>query len=93
MEFNQLPRNEHGQYDKWTWPGGYPIYYLAADSEPICADCANLPEFRTWDESDLEHLIVASDINWETTNLVCANCDNTIESAYAYTLQGDDRIE
>ena len=79
----QLAPDSDGTYPAWAWPGGYPIFYLAADCETICATCANKPEFRTWNEDDLEHLIIASDINWETTDMVCGNCNERIESAYA----------
>ena len=79
----QLPRESDGMYPIWAWPGGYPIYYLSSDCETICAHCANSPDFRTWDGADLEHLIIASDVNWEDPSMYCANCNERIESAYA----------
>lgn len=74
--------NENGNRDTFAWPGGYPIYYLAKDCEPICANCANKEEFLIADTDDKQWYIVAQKINWEDTSLQCAHCNKQIESAY-----------
>ena len=79
----QLPRDSDGNHPKWAWPGGYPIYYMAADDSVVCASCANGSAYRTWNEDDLEHIIVAHGINWEDSALYCDDCNGRIESAYA----------
>jgi hypothetical protein len=40
-------REENGKFPTFAFPGGYPIYYLMADNEILCPDCANLPEAYT----------------------------------------------
>jgi hypothetical protein len=64
-----------------AWPGGYPIYFLTADGEPLCPHCveANRQEIEAamdgWE-------VVGSDIHWEGEPLICAHCYVEIESAY-----------
>lgn len=70
-----LPKNESGEYDKYAWPGGYPIYYLSKYTVQ-CVDCAN----KDTDEDDP---IIEHDINWEDPSLYCDICGKRIESAYA----------
>ena len=43
-------REENGKFPTFAFPGGYPIYYLAADNEVLCPDCANFPEAFTTEE-------------------------------------------
>ncbi len=83
MDQKQLPRDADGKYPAYAWPGGYPIFYMAADDSVVCSTCANSPDYRTWNEDDIEHILVASDINWESTDLYCDDCGERIESAYA----------
>lgn len=85
MELNgctniQLVRKE---WPKRTWPGGYPIYYLAKDGGALCNKCANDNIELTSDpyaESDWR--IVAADINYEDHDLYCDHCSQLIEAAY-----------
>lgn len=82
-------RNDKGEFDKYAWPGGYPIFYLAADSGVFCPDCANKEQLVKDADSqpgypDLDQWrIVAADINYENPDLYCDNCSKRIESAYA----------
>lgn len=65
-------RNSKGEYDKYAWPGGYPLYYLSGpDDEPLCAECASK-----------DNAVTCAQINWEDTELVCLNCYGKIEAAY-----------
>ena len=78
----QLPPNNQGKHDACAWPGGYPIFYMAADDSVVCSKCANKDDYRTWNEDDTEHILVASDVNWEDNTMICADCNEQIESAY-----------
>jgi len=82
-------RDETGMLPAYAWPGGYPIYYLCADSGILCPNCANTePAVRQADkepdcpDSD-QWRIVAGDVNWEDDSLACDHCNQRIESAYA----------
>ena len=84
-----LAKNEDGAYAKYTWPGGYPVFYLVADNGVLCADCANTE--RSADTANLDpHCpdddqwrIVAAGVNYEDSQLYCDHCNERIESAYA----------
>lgn len=91
----KLPRNDDGTLPAFAWPGGYPIYYLFADGEVCCPDCANgqngseatILEGAGMFEVNRTGLdpgwtIVASDVHWEGDALQCAHCNAQIESAY-----------
>jgi hypothetical protein len=86
-------RNEKGEYDKYAWPGLYPIYYVTDDNCALCADCANneaevkkaeeqVAADPEWRGAYAQWLIVAADVNWEDTELYCDHCNKRIESAY-----------
>jgi hypothetical protein len=73
----------------YAWPGGYPVYYLAADGEVICPECANANLAQIdgaikagprsgWDDWRL----VASDVNYEDAHMTCAHCNKGIPCAY-----------
>ncbi len=83
-----LRRDSGGTYPAHAWPGGYPIYYLAADNGVMCSACANLNECRNLDPDcpdDSQWRIVASGVHWEGEPIVCENCNTEIESAYGPT--------
>jgi hypothetical protein len=71
----------------YAWPGGYPVYCIAADSAPLCFDCVKnnfklvLGEMRAPSRND-QWRVVAIDINYEDTDCWCAHCEKQIESAY-----------
>lgn len=66
---------------KYAWPGGYPLYAIAQDGEPICISCVNsIPEFI--DVDDPQWNIVGVTVNWEDPVLECASCNDPIECAY-----------
>ena len=82
---NPIAKDETGQYISYAWPGGYPIFHLAADGEPLCATCCNenAKQIDAAEEYlDPDWQIVASDINWEDEHMYCAHCNKQIESAY-----------
>lgn len=84
-----LAKGDSGQYPKYAWPGGYPIFYLTADQGVLCPDCANTERSALIDQLDAncpdddQWRIIASDCNWEDPDLHCDHCSKRIESAYA----------
>ena len=70
----------------YAWPGGYPLYLITADSEPLCFDCA-LKNFREiWfamnrDNCAPDWRIVACEINEEDFDLRCSHCEEPIEAS------------
>lgn len=65
-----------GKLPAYIWPGGYPLYYIAAETgEVFCTECAN--------QQDAEPEITHYDVNWEDGELFCCGCGQRIESAYA----------
>lgn len=82
-----IHKDDNGNYPSFAWPGGYPIYYLMGDCECLCPDCANDPtnpihEDKSEEDQHGEWRIVASDINWEDSQMFCVHCGKQIESAY-----------
>lgn len=63
--------------------GGYPLFYVTANSEALCADCvqAELPQCQ--DPNEPSWFVVAHAVNWEDPDLCCDHCGDRIESAYA----------
>lgn len=72
-----------------AFPGGYPLFYITADCETLCPKCVNdnlalcvdgrnSPDDFIDDSWKVTHY----DINWESTDMQCANCYCQIESAY-----------
>jgi hypothetical protein len=74
----------------YAWPGGYPMHFICSDGESLCFACGRkelsniIPAIR--DKACDGWRVVATDINYEDSNLDCAHCSQPIESAY-----GDDR--
>jgi hypothetical protein len=73
----------HKSWERWAWPGGYPIYYVCKDGRLLCSHCAN-EEIKLTSDPDAasDWCIVASDINYEDPDLTCDHCGKRIESAY-----------
>ena len=76
-------RDDDGSLPKYTWPGGYSIYYICADSGVLCPDCANSDDVINAEPYDNQWVLVEHDCNWEDPELYCDNCSKRIESAYA----------
>lgn len=83
-----------GDVSAYAWPGGYPLYYLAADNETFCTECVNKHIKRivdaTIDGDNKEWELVARDVNWEDANMQCVQCNKRIESAYAEDSEDED---
>lgn len=72
---------ERREWDKYAWPGGYPLYYFTKDGGCLCSKCATDNLEQTLGD-DSAWKIEQVDINYEDTSLYCDNCNKTIESAY-----------
>lgn len=73
----------HGAY---AWPGGYPRFFVMSDGEALSFEAAKaerrliLEAIRDQDRSGWR--VVACDINWEDSALVCAHTGKPIPAAY-----------
>lgn len=75
----------------YAWPGGYPLYFIANDGEPLSfesvrenyAQCARA--IRTPGYGVSGWRIVGCAVNWEDNTLRCAHSGELIESAYGVT--------
>lgn len=77
----------------FAWPGGYPLYFIAADGETvafetvraefrrICREYLDAAKPGAW--PDKAWLIAGCQINYEDGELYCAHSNARIESAYA----------
>ena len=74
-----------------AWPGGYPMYFVMADGEPLSFTAARQErdQIRTALQdaqdgySDAQWTPIAVEINWEDPHLICAHTNKRIRSAYA----------
>jgi hypothetical protein len=68
----------------YAWPGGYPRFAITADGAALCWRCceSNGPEIAASEDPRDGGHVVALDINWEDSALVCDDCGAFIESAY-----------
>jgi len=81
----ELPTFRGGQLMAYTFPGLYPIFYVASENARplgtlyvVCAKCGNTDRHNRKN-------IIGYDVNYDDASLYCDVCDNKIESAY-----GDD---
>jgi len=74
---------ENGKLQSYTWPGGYPIFYVTADCGKLCPDCANANRELLSDVNDPQWFVICCDVNYEDVDLTCDNCNKPIEAAYA----------
>jgi hypothetical protein len=78
----------HGEY---AWPGGYQMYFIAADGAPLSFDTVR-KEWRNvlssmWGHAggmsvDDSWRVVGCDINYEDNELYCAHTNERIPAAY-----------
>jgi hypothetical protein len=73
----------HGPY---AWPGAYPYYFITSDGAALSFKAAK-QERRNILEAIHTHTsngwrIVAIEINWEDSSLLCDHTNERIESAY-----------
>ena len=75
----------------YAWPGGYPLFAITTDGGCLCHKCVK-DNYRIIRESQRDDSrdgwqVDAVDVNWESTDLYCDNCDQAIESAYGESTQ------
>lgn len=87
MKIQDIERLSDGTLPAYAWPGGYPIYYLAADNGVLCAKCAN--EFTEGRDTEEQLKPVAADIHYEGADMHCEHCNVVIESAYGNPDEGE----
>ena len=71
----------------YAWPGGYPMYALCADGEPLCVESVreNYKQILRATRnpgSDKQWEIIGIDVHWEGEPLECAHSGKSIDSAY-----------
>jgi hypothetical protein len=70
----------------FAWPGGYPLYFVCSDGEPLSFKAARehasliCQAIRDKDRSGWQ--VIGADVNWEDPSLTCAHTGKPIESAY-----------
>ena len=74
-------------YGPYSWPGGYPVFFIMADGEALSFTAALQNAYLIREAidspgSDEQWRAVACDINWENDSLRCAHTDERIPSAY-----------
>lgn len=72
------------EWEKFAWPGGYPLFLVCDDGETLCVNCGNAHFERTVEPGD-QFYVAFPDINYEDPSLYCCHCGTRIPSAY-----GDD---
>lgn len=74
------------RYGGYTWPGGYPMFFVTSDGAALHFDCVK-ENFRSVVDSIKNKIddgwrVVGCDINYEDNDLICDQCGKKIESAY-----------
>ncbi len=65
----------------YAWPGGYPLYFIADDGEPLSFAAVRENFHQVLDA--MRHGNGAVVVNWEGGELHCAHTGERIPSAYA----------
>ena len=71
----------------YAWPGGYPLYFIAAEGEALSFKAVqdNIKEVMRATYSRQygnDWRVVGVQVNWEDDHLFCAHTNERIESAY-----------
>ena len=72
----------------YAWPGGYPLYFLAADGcalsfEAVRGKIRQVLHAMRHPGTDRDWQIIAVDVNWEDESLFCAHTGQLIPAAYS----------
>jgi hypothetical protein len=68
---------------KYTSIGTCPICYITANESVLCATCVQDNQEACCNRERLDWFVVKHAPNWEDPELVCSQCAERIESAYA----------
>jgi hypothetical protein len=70
----------------YAWPGGYPLFFITDDGAALSFDTVKAEienvQHSIETESNDGWRVVAVDVNWEDSNLLCDHSGQRIESAY-----------
>ena len=68
----------------YAWPGGYPLFAVTTDGDPLCKSCCKNERESIGTTTGSDGWCIAGlDVNWEDPELRCDHCGERIESAYA----------
>ena len=69
---------------EYAWPGGYQLFFLTNDGETISFDGVRGDFYNTVYEitEGYSSRIVACDVTYEDTNMICAETNKPIPAAY-----------
>lgn len=88
MDIKTIERDSAGKLPAFAWPGGYPVFYLAADNGILCPKCAN--NYVEGRDNEKQLKPIAGDVYWEGPTMQCEHCNADIESAYGDPAEGAD---
>jgi hypothetical protein len=73
----------------YAWPGGYPLFFISTEGDALSFEAVR----KNWREVCRSHLnmqggesnwhLISCEANWEDPNLICAETNERIPSAYA----------
>lgn len=69
----------------YAWPGGYPMFFIMADGEPLSFQAAVAEQARIREgmaDNDKQWTPIGFGVNWEDQTLICAHTNKPIECAY-----------
>lgn len=71
---------------EYAWPGGYPMFLITSDGAALHFNCARENQRYISDsirnKSNDGWRVIATEINYESTDLYCDHCSQPIDSAY-----------
>lgn len=70
------------EYPAHTDVGGYPLFYVMKDGEPMCPKCLNENLGLVLAKDDEQWTVEGCDINYEDEALYCSHCGTKMPSAY-----------
>jgi formate dehydrogenase maturation protein FdhE len=73
MKMRKYWNRKTHKFEKYAWPGGYPIFYFDSENNILCPSCASTPASTP---------VVEADVNYEDAHLHCDDCSKLIEHAY-----------
>ena len=73
MYLNEYSYTKKHRLAEYSFPGGYPLYYVDNEHNVLCAKCASRERYST--------VAIEACVNWEY-KYYCEECGQRIESAY-----------
>jgi len=83
MSFNpNIKLTDKGLVMHYAFPGGYPIFYLTKENETLCPQCVQTNISDCCNVDDVSWYVESTGINYEDDNMMCCECNATIDCAY-----------